>query len=99
MLDALIALFAIFGTAFIIKEASIFSRPRSWLMQRSSFFAALLYCYWCIGMYAGVFVYLLHWLHIDLLLWGLAGTAICGFGSAVLERLNVWKEVHNDQEK
>jgi hypothetical protein len=99
MLDTLIALFAIFGAAFIIKEGSIFATPRSWLMQRSSFFAALFYCYYCVGMYAGIFVFLLHWLHIDLLLWGLAGTAICGIGSAVLDRLNTYKEVDNDQKE
>lgn len=92
MLDALIALFAVFGTAYIAKESSIFAAPRSWLMQRSSFFAALLYCYWCVGFYAGIFVYLLHWLQIDLFLWGLAGTAICGMGNAVLERLSIYKE-------
>lgn len=97
MLDALIVIFAIIGVAYGIQQSTLLARPRSWLMMHSSFFVRLLSCPFCVGFYSGLFVYLLHELPscytiLDGLLWGFAGSAMCGLFSAIFDFLTFRKE-------
>ena len=90
-------LFAMFGMAFCLKEAEILSLPRQWLMQHSVFFVKLLMWYWCVGFWAGIAINLLHHPSLDIgewIVWGCAGSAAAGLGSALVERLTVIKETN-----
>lgn len=89
-------LFACFGCAYVIKESDLLAKPRQWVMQRSVFLTKLLWCWWCVGFWAGVFVYLLHHASGDgfetfnpfeWLIWGFAGSAASAMGNAVMQRL------------
>lgn len=95
MLDAIITVFAIFGFTFAIKETSLLSRPRNWIIRHNTFFANLLSCYFCCGFYSGLAVYLLHENNYDwrrLILWGLAGSAISFIFNALIIKLTWFKE-------
>jgi hypothetical protein len=92
---SLLYLASMLGAAFILKEAEILSVPRNWLMQRSVFFAKLMMCYWCVGFWAGIAIDLLHAPSLDIgqwIVWGCAGSAAAGLGSALVEQLTVVKE-------
>jgi hypothetical protein len=93
----IITLFSFFGMSYAIKEAELFAVPRNWLMQRSAFMAKLLYCWWCVGFWAGAFVYLLHsgsanafeeFNPFEWIVWGCAGSAVSALGNAVMNRLD-----------
>lgn len=98
-MDILISIFAIFSLAFLIKEIEgpwgIVSTARNWVMNNSVvgvFFFKLLECYYCLGFWCGIAIYLLsqnEW-HAKLLIcWGLAGAAISLIFSQILYRLSV----------
>jgi hypothetical protein len=92
---SLFYLTSMLGLAFILKEAEILSVPRNWLMQRSVFFAKLFMCYWCVGFWAGIAINLIHSPSLDIgqwIVWGCAGSAAAGLGSALVEQLTVVKE-------
>jgi uncharacterized membrane protein len=59
MLNTILTIASMYGTSFLIKEASIFDRQRNFLISISPFFARLLMCYACVGIYSGCFVYFL----------------------------------------
>lgn len=93
----MIELLGMYGLAWIWKEAEIFSVPRNWLMQRSVFLTKLLWCWWCVGFWAGAFVYLLHsgssssfenFNPFEWIVWGCAGSAVSAMGNAVMNRLD-----------
>jgi len=97
-MDILISIFAIFSLAFLIKEIEgpwgIVSTSRNWIMKNSivgTFFYKLLECYYCLGFWCGIAVYLLsqnEW-HVNLLIcWGLAGAAISLMFSKALHYLS-----------
>lgn len=96
MLDVIIVLFAFYGLSYIVKESSIFSSIRSWIISKSSFMAELFYCWFCVGFHCGWIVYLLHepmpWHFAAALLWALAGSAISGITNALFNRLVTYKE-------
>lgn len=87
-METIIAILSIYSVAVLIKEKDgpfdILTKIRNLLLQNKVlgvFFYKLLSCYFCVGTYAGVIVYLLH-NHLrninvcDLILWGLAGSMI-----------------------
>lgn len=87
-MDTIISILAIYALAFFIKEKDgpldIMTKLRSFLMKNEYvgvFFYKLFDCYFCVGTYAGITVYLIrnHFQGIDLYgvaLWGFAGAAI-----------------------
>ncbi len=98
MLDVIIAVCAIFGLAFFIKETEgpwgVMSWVRNKLMRNDHvgvFFIKLLECYFCLGFHCGWIVYLLandHWSVQFFILWGLAGGVISIMMDALLTRLH-----------
>jgi hypothetical protein len=97
-------LFSIWGMSYIIKESDILAPVRQWVMQRSVFMSKLLWCWWCVGFWAGVFIYLLHsgtatvfetFSPFEWLVWGCAGSAASAFGNAVMQRLE-WQPITKD---
>jgi hypothetical protein len=95
---SLLYLASMLGAAFIVKESDILAKPRQWLMQRSSFFAKLFLCYWCVGFWAGIAIYLLHspdWNVGEWIVWGCAGSASAGLGSAVIDKLTMIETKEN----
>lgn len=89
---------AIYGLAFLLKEIDgpwgIVCTARNWLMSNKYvgvFFFKLLSCYYCLGWWCGLCIYLLsqdEWYVNLLICWGLAGAAISLILSKVIERLN-----------
>jgi len=80
---------AVYGLTFLLADASIFDRPRAWAC-RVSWFASLLKCYFCVGFWCALALYVIrtppclqvaYW--VDTALWVFAGTA----GSYVLSKL------------
>lgn len=94
----LIYILAIYGLAFLLKEVEgpwgIVATARNWLMTNKYvgvFFYKLLECYFCMGWWCGVFIYLLSeeaWDLNLLICWGLAGAAISLILSKVVDRLS-----------
>lgn len=96
-MEILIIIFSIWGLAFFIKESDgpwgIMNWFRRVLVANKYvgvFFHKLLECYFCVGTWCGVAIYLLtteciklSWLPV----WGLAGGAICLILEAIHERL------------
>lgn len=93
-----IALLAIFGLSFLIKESSgpfdIMSKLRNYLMRNKYvgyFFYSLLSCYFCVGCHSGWIVYLLFNKNYTVnlfIIWMLAGGASSLILEAVLNKLN-----------
>ena len=90
-------LVAMYGLAYILKESDIFAPARQWIMQRSVFITKLLWCWYCVGFWSGVFIYLLDsasskgfesFNPFDLIIWGCAGSVASALGNAVMERLS-----------
>ena len=100
----LIYLLAMFGLAWIAKESDLFATSRNWLMQRSAFITRLLSCWWCVGFWSGVAIYLLQtsvatfeaFSPFEWLIWGCAGSAASALGNAVYERLT-WVEIPTEE--
>ena len=91
----LIAIFAIFGLAFAIKQTDgpwdIMARWRNWMMRIPFIgvqFYKLLDCYFCLGCWSGMIVYLLYVNHFMIVLWFLAGGTICLVVDGVISRLH-----------
>jgi hypothetical protein len=94
----LLVLFAMLGCSWIAKESELFASTRNWLMRHSPFMIRLLSCWWCVGFWAGIFVYLLHsgstttfetFNTFEWILWGFASSAVSALGNAVYERLTL----------
>jgi len=58
-MEVFLTIAVMYGIAFGIKEAKLFSRPRQWLADRSLFMYQLLSCPYCVGFHAGWLTYLL----------------------------------------
>jgi hypothetical protein len=94
----LLAIFAIFGLAFLIKDSSgpfdIIYKIRFYLLHNKYvgvFFFKLLDCYFCVGCHCGWIVYLLtekNYTWQFFTLWTLAGGAISLILNAALARLH-----------
>src|SRR5579883_1665550 len=96
-MSLVIALLAIFGLAFTIRQTegpwNIIGRWRNWMMRIPFIgvqFYKLLECYFCLGFHCGWIVYLLSaesykWQFF--ILWALAGGIISLILDAVLSRL------------
>lgn len=86
-MNIIISLLAIYGITFFIKEKDgpfdVMTIIRSKLMKNQYvgvFFYKLLDCYFCVGTYAGIIVYVIskHFQGLDMyeaMLWGFAGAA------------------------
>src|SRR5579885_981225 len=90
---------AIFGISFFIKEINgpfnFMLNIRRWLINNKYigvFMYELLSCYFCVGAYSGIIVYLIHshFSHLnifDLSLWVFGGSIISLMGNLVVEKL------------
>lgn len=97
-MDTIIYICAIYGLAFIFKDAEgpwgIMSWLRSLLMSNKYvgvWFYKLFSCYFCVGFHAGWIVYLWSqptWAVNYFILWALAGGVISLIFDAVLTRLS-----------
>lgn len=97
-MEIIIILLAIFGLAFLFKESDGPWGIMSWLRNRlmtnkyvGVFFYKLLSCYFCVGFWSGIVVYLLSqdlWKFNLLICWGLAGGVICLILDALLAKLH-----------
>lgn len=98
LVDLVIAFFAIYGLAFLIKDSAgpfdIMDKIRIWLMNNKYvgvFFFKLFDCYFCVGCHCGWIVYLLShddWNCQFFILWTLAGGAISLILNALLMKLH-----------
>jgi hypothetical protein len=96
-MEIIIAILAIFGLAFLIKESDgpwgCMAWARNWLLTNKHvgvFFYKLLDCYFCVGFHCGWLVYLLQAQTYSLqffILWGLAGGVISLILDAALSKL------------
>lgn len=97
-MENLIAILAIFGLAFLIKDSDgpwgIMNLMRRTLMQNKHvgvFFYKLFECYFCVGCHCGWIVYLLSqdtWSPQFFVLWTLAGGVVGLMLNAALTRLH-----------
>jgi uncharacterized membrane protein len=78
---------------WIIKDGSIFERPRKFISSRSSIFDKLFKCSLCLGFWSGVLVGLFSYFlinpQINLLLLPLASSAVCWLFDSVLDLIQV----------
>jgi len=89
-MNIVIILFAFYGLTFIIKDSSLFDKPRIWLIRQHPLFYQLFSCYACVGFHAGYLVYLLSFDQFsfrDFILFGLAGASVSYIVDIVLQRL------------
>ena len=97
-MNYIIYLLSIFGLAFCIKEKDgpfgLISKFRNLLMRNryiGTFFYNLLECYFCLGFWCGIIIYLLsqdnyYWNFA--ILWGLSGAVLCLFFNVIFLKLN-----------
>lgn len=98
MLETVIYIAAMYAITFALKEIDgpffLISTVRLALLRNKYvgfFFYKLFECYFCLGFYSGLIVYLAkqHFHHInpfDFILWGLAGSAISYLTNIFVER-------------
>lgn len=75
----IIYLLAIFGIVQFIKESDVMSWPRTMLLRVHPIFFKLLTCYYCLGFWVGLLVYLAQFSSyrvVDHIIWGFGGAAI-----------------------
>ena len=97
MIDAIMAIFSIYGLAFFIKESDgpfdLMSRLRNYLMRNQYvgvFFYKLFSCYLCVGTHCGWIIYLLYNKNYAwnlFIIWALAGGAVSLILDALLDKL------------
>jgi hypothetical protein len=90
ILHTIIILCAFYGMTFILKDSSIFDKPRIWLIRQHPVFYSLFSCYACVGFHSGYLVYLLSFHHFDwreFILFGLAGASVSYIVDIILQRL------------
>jgi len=81
MLHTILIILAIYSISFGLKESTLLDKPRNFITRSSPFFYKLFSCYYCLSFYSGIIAYFLFnpWCCIvlsDIVLWGLAGSAI-----------------------
>ena len=91
-MNIVIVLLAFYGLTYTFKEASIFDKPRVFLIRLHPFFYRLFSCYFCTGFHAGYIIYLLlnfRQLSIaDAFLWGLASATTSFVLNLIVEKLS-----------
>lgn len=90
-MHTLVLFLAVFALAFAAKESVLFDRPRIFLISAHPFFFHLFECYFCVGFWAGLVVFLLDRFAGfigEVMIFGLAGSAACLFLSLFIDRLN-----------
>lgn len=107
ILQAILYICSMFSLSVLLKEMdgpfNLITRTRLWLFRQKYvgvFFFDLFKCYYCVGTYSGVFVYLLHqrFHHIEIIgmiLWGLTGAIVSLMGDVILGVLA--RSNNNDQ--
>ncbi len=98
-MEIVIYLLAIFSLTFLLKEMDgpfgIIGRGRNWLMNQPTvgvFFYKLFSCYYCMGWWSGIIIYLLQMEVFKfqfLILWGLVGAIFSLIMGKVWERISV----------
>lgn len=98
MLNTIIIILAIFGLAFLIKDSSGPWGIMSWIRNKlinnkfvGVFFFKLFDCYFCVGAYAGLIIYLLTQKNYQvnfIICWVLAGGIISLMLDALLTKLH-----------
>ena len=93
----LFLIFAIFGLSFAIKEINgpfgIISKFRNLLMKSKYFgvfFYELLSCYFCVGFWSGIIIYLIsneHFRFGNLFIFGFAGAMLSMLFSMIMEKI------------
>jgi hypothetical protein len=91
MLQTIFSILAIYSITFLIREASIFDKPRDYLLRSSPFFFKLLNCSFCVSTHSGWIAYFIfnpgsHTIG-GFLLWTLAGGPIGLIMNGVVNRL------------
>jgi hypothetical protein len=89
-MHTIITLISFYSLTWIVKESSLLDRPRNWLARHSTFIGRMLLCYACTGFWAGLIIYFLanttfSWR--ELLLYGLAGSAVSYIGDIIVQRI------------
>jgi hypothetical protein len=56
-MEELIYLLACYGLTFTICDAKLFSRPREWIKSKARLFDDLLTCYFCVGFWCSIVVF------------------------------------------
>lgn len=88
MLEVIIIFLSFYGMTYLLKESSILSRPRNWIMLKSTFVAQMLFCWFCSGAWSALMVYgCYQWHYGFIFLWCLAGATFSLFMNAVITRL------------
>lgn len=83
----IVYLLSAFGIAHFIKESDIANSFRIFLIKIHPIFVPLLQCYFCLGFWVSMIVYLLTFYRynfIDHILWGFAGATISFAISSVI---------------
>lgn len=105
-MSIIINLFAIWALCFLVSQTdgpfNLIAQSRNYLMRNKylgPYFYGLLQCYFCMGTYAGVCVYLLShshriWNVCDIVLWALAGSGIAFGINMMIEKLSSIGEKH-----
>jgi len=99
MIELIIYIFAIYGISFFVKEMDgpfdIMAKIRNLLMRIplvNVFLYKLLSCYFCVGTYSGLAVYIIHnhlqHLNVyDMILWIFGGSTISMLGNLISNKL------------
>jgi len=95
-MDVFLSIAVMYGITFGIKDSKLLRKPRQWLADRSSFFADLLSCPYCVGFHSGWLTFLLLRQDLSLLsgvgwvylvAYSFAGVTVSGLLDALLLRL------------
>jgi hypothetical protein len=88
-LNIILILLSILGITYSIKEASLFDRPRVWIISKHPFFAKLFGCPFCVGFYSGLITYSLEFGTFNirqLVLFGFVGAIISLFFYMIIDK-------------
>jgi Protein of unknown function (DUF1360) len=92
-MSTILLFFATFGLAFFVKESDgpcgVMNKARAHLLQKVFFFK-LFECYFCVGCWAGLVVYLLSLIPVigTITVWAFAGGTVSLMMGSILERLH-----------
>lgn len=94
----LVWLLACYGGTFLVCSASVTAAPRRWLVERSSWAAGLLACYFCTGFWVSLgSAYGLSRQVTWSFLQAFAGATFCYFLDAVIRRLEAGGDVFDER--
>jgi hypothetical protein len=92
-LHTIIILISFYALTFAIKESVLLDRPRVWLIRQHTLLFALFECYFCVGFWSGLIVYLIanpfsSWNGFEMFLWGLCSAGISYVLDVVVDRVS-----------